>query len=146
MINFINFGKFKNKNYKTNYLEYINNISRYFKVNIVEFKIEADEPWFFEKIKDKILKKLEASYNLVFSEHGKNINSVEFSQLINNNLYQNINIIVGSSWGLPDFINNISNFKLAVTSITMPHELVRIIAAEQVYRAFTIINGEKYNK
>ncbi len=141
---FINFGKFKSLDYLNLYNEYLNRISRYTKVEEKNIKINEDTPMYFNKIKDKIIKELKNSFNIIFTEKGKIINSLEFSEKINKN--NKNNIIVGTSWGVPEYIYEYANLQIAVGKITMPHELVKVISAEQVYRAYTIINHEKYNK
>jgi 23S rRNA (pseudouridine1915-N3)-methyltransferase len=145
MIRFIHLGKFKNKHYKNLFLAYLSNINKYTKAEEIEVKVLEDSPWYFDKNKDKILKYLDFNFNIVFTEHGTIINSLQFSNIVSKNINK-LNIIVGTSWGVPDFILAKADFKIALARLTMPHELVRLIAAEQVYRAFTIINGEKYNK
>lgn len=145
MIKFVNFGKFKSEESLILYNEYLKRISRYTNVEEVNFKILKDEPAYFEKIKDKIIDAIKVGFNIVFSEYGEIIDSIKFSEYINKNIYK-CNIIVGTSWGVPAFIYEHANLKIAVGRLTMPHELVKIISAEQVYRSLTIINGEKYNK
>lgn len=143
MMKFINFGKFKSELYANLYSEYINRIARYTKVEEKNIKVPYDTPAYFDKIKDKITRELKNSFNIVFDPKGKLLSSLEFSDYVSKN---NCTFIVGTSWGVPTYIYEHANLQIALGRLTMPHELVKVICAEQVYRAYTIINGEKYNK
>lgn len=80
---------------------------------------------------------------------GKNISSVELSDLISNHhTYNNSNItfVIGGSDGLSIDVKNKSNYKLSFGKMTYPHQLMRMILLEQIYRAFMIANNKKYHK
>ena len=80
---------------------------------------------------------------------GKELSSVDFSEYINNHyLYNNKNLtfIIGSSDGLDIDIKNRSDYKLSFSKMTFPHQLMRVIFLEQLYRALSIINNKKYHK
>ena len=142
---FLHFGKFKSKEYSSIFEDYIDRIKHYTKVEVKEIKVERDEPEFFNKIKDKIETTLKGTTILAFSERGKLPNSVEFSNFIENGSGV-LSIVVGSSWGLPDFIESKANYLLSIGRLTLPHEAVRVLSAEQLYRACTIIRRENYHK
>lgn len=80
---------------------------------------------------------------------GKSFNSEEFAMQIQK--WQNRNITklyfcIGGPIGLdPEFVEQ-SDFILSLSSMTLPHDLVRVVFLEQLYRAFTILKGEKYHK
>ena len=142
---FINFGKFRSRDYDAIFKEYVQRLERYTKVEIKEIKIDRDEPAFFDKAKDKILAAIDASYVLVFTEYGKSFSSMEFSDFIKAGTGV-LSVVVGSSWGVPEFVTKKANMQLSFGKMTMPHEAVRAIVAEQLYRANTIIRGESYHK
>ena len=80
---------------------------------------------------------------------GKELTSIEFSEYINNHyLYNNKNLtfVIGSSDGLDEDIKKRSDYKLSFSKMTFPHQLMRVIFLEQLYRALSIINNKKYHK
>ena len=75
--------------------------------------------------------------------------SVEFSNFISNHYTYNnkvMTFIIGSSDGMSDEVKERSNYKLSFSKMTFPHQLMRVIFLEQLYRAFAIINNTKYHK
>ena len=77
------------------------------------------------------------------------IDSIELSKKIDELFtYGNTNItfVIGGSWGLSDKVKSRSNYKLSFSKFTFPHQLMRLILMEQIYRAFTIINHKEYHK
>ena len=142
---FIHFGKFKSKEYEALFNDYLKRLSRYTKVDVKELKVEKDEPAFFEKIKTKVLDALKGSFVMVLTERGKALTSKEFSDFINRGTGV-LSIVVGSSWGVPGYVQDMAGMSLGFGKLTMPHEAVRLLCAEQAYRAYTIIKGESYHK
>ena len=142
---FLHFGKFKSPEYSAVFQDYIERLKHYTKVELREIKVERDDPEFFNKIKDKIETALEGTTILAFSERGKQPNSLEFSNFIENGSGV-LSVVVGSSWGLPVYIEKKAQYLLSVGRLTLPHEAVRVLSSEQIYRAYTIIRGENYHK
>ena len=80
---------------------------------------------------------------------GKELSSIEFSEYINKHyLYNNkeLTFIIGSSDGLDEAVKARSDYKLSFSKMTFPHQLMRVIFLEQLYRALSIINNKKYHK
>ena len=77
------------------------------------------------------------------------ISSVELAEKIQNLLTYGktkIDFIIGGSWGLSDEVKKRSNYALSFSKFTFPHQLMRLVLIEQIYRAFTIINNKEYHK
>lgn len=142
---FIQFGKFKSKAYAELFDEYIARLKHYTKLEVRELKIERDEPEYFNKIREKIETIIKDTTILAFSERGKLSTSFEFSNFIESGSGV-LSVVVGTSWGLPDYVEKKASYVLALGRLTLPHEAVRVIACEQLYRACTIIKNENYHK
>ena len=98
-----------------------------------------------EKIKKSVPKD---SFKIALCIEGRELSSVEFARLISDfsNRTGKITFIIGSSHGLSDEVKRSADFKLSFSKMTFPHQLMRVILSESVYRAFTIIAGKKYHK
>jgi 23S rRNA (pseudouridine1915-N3)-methyltransferase len=98
---------------------------------------------------DNILKLLDASDVLiVLEEKGKQLTSEKLAELIQlyaNKSAKNLVFLVGGAYGIDQKIINRANFVWSLSQLVFPHQLVRLILAEQVYRACTIIRNEKYH-
>ena len=150
MINIITVGKIKEKYIIDGINEYLKRLIKYTKVNIIELSDDS-----FDKVKtlksesEKILSKLDLKSFIVTLEiDGKELNSIEFSELIDKTLtnYSDITFIIGGSYGLDDSIKKLSNYKLSFSKMTFPHQLFRLVFLEQLYRSFKILNNETYHK
>jgi len=157
-ITFITVGKLKEKHIKAAVDEYAKRLSKYAKFSIIEV---ADEPA-REKISnaegqiilreegERILKCIkESGYVIATAISGIQMGSVEFAEKLAKlsvDGYSHIYFIIGGSLGLcPDVIKK-ADFLLSFSKMTFPHQLMRVILAEQVYRAFRINSGEPYHK
>ena len=144
MIKIICVGKIKEKFYRDAIDEYMKRLSKYHKINIIEVmdsnkKTETTE----------ILKKIDnKDYIITMEIEGKELSSLELSNLIDKTFITNPNItfIIGGSDGLDDEIKKLSNYKLSFSKLTFPHQLFRVILLEQIYRSFKILNNETYHK
>lgn len=152
MIRIICVGKIKEKYFVDAINEYKKRIGKFSKLEIIELSDEAtnDSNIALLKEKEKILKILKTTdYNIALDINGEMIDSVEFSNKINNiftNHNSNITFIIGGSCGLANEIKNMCDYKLSFSKMTFPHQLFRVILLEQIYRAFKINNNEAYHK
>ena len=93
---------------------------------------------------------LKQSYNVVLAIEGKNISSEELSQkchdVFTNASVKYMNFIIGSSHGLDQRIKDMADLSLSFSKMTFPHQLMRLILVEQIYRALSIIKNTKYHK
>ena len=105
-----------------------------------------------------VLKKKEAAsimkfiqkedYLVALDENGRSLNSFQFAKLIQekaDNGIKTFSFVIGGAFGLDDSILQRANLKLSFSAFTFPHQLVRLLLAEQVYRACTIQRNEKYH-
>lgn len=151
-------GKIKEKFYRDAILEYSKRLSRYCKLEIIEVAdektIEAASDNEIAIVKQKegerILANLkEDAYKICLAIDGKNLDSVELSQKIDKlgiSGYSHIVFIIGGSLGLADEVLKKADYHLSFSKMTFPHQLMRVILLEQIYRSYRIINHEPYHK
>jgi 23S rRNA (pseudouridine1915-N3)-methyltransferase len=87
-------------------------------------------------------------YVVALDEKGKQLSSIKLAQFIQaraNESIKKIVFIIGGAFGLDDAVLKRANYKWSLSELTFPHQLVRLILAEQIYRACTIIKNEKYH-
>jgi len=90
----------------------------------------------------------EGDFIVLLDEKGKEFSTVEFSEWMKKRLMSSgsrILFVIGGPWGFSDEVYNIADLKISLSRMTFPHQLVRLIFVEQLYRAFTIIKGEPYH-
>ena len=157
-VTLIDVGKNKEKFFREAVDEYSKRLSKFCKLNIIEVEDEetpaSSSDSFDTQIKDKegerILKKIPSSaFVFTLEIDGKKYDSVSFSRKIENLCItgnSHICFIIGGSLGLSDSVKKISNERISFSDMTFPHQLMRVILLEQVYRAFKIINNEPYHK
>jgi 23S rRNA (pseudouridine1915-N3)-methyltransferase len=147
-------------NLKENYLieafnEYKKRLSKFCSFNLIELneckpkdKINDSEIKIIKDYEGKeIISKLKG-YIIGLYIKGKECTSEEFSALLKNTSLKSseITFVIGGSYGLSDEVEKYINYKLSFSSLTFPHQLMRVILMEQIYRAFTIINNMTYHK
>jgi len=150
MIKVICVGKIKEQFYKDAINEYLKRLSKYTKIEIIEVQDVAldNEKLILEKEAELIQKNInDKDYLIALDINGKEYNSIELSNKINNLFINNPNIcfIIGGSYGLSDKIKQKCSL-LSFSKLTFPHQLFRVILLEQIYRSFKIINNESYHK
>ena len=158
-IKIIAVGKIKEKFYKSAIEEYLKRMQAYNKIEIIEVNDEqapenlSDKE--IEQVKEKegkkILSKIEDSDYVVSLEIlGKQLDSVGFANFIENEMQEgfgrNLVFVIGGSNGLSKEVSQRSNHKLSFSKMTFPHQLMRVVLIEQIYRGFRIINGHPYHK
>lgn len=151
-------GKLKEKYLKQAIDEYSKRLSRYCKLNIVELNdektpdnaSEKDELIIKQKEGMRILSHIKDSmYVIALDIKGKMVTSEELADLINDlgvKGNSNIALVIGGSLGLDEEILHRANYKLSFSKMTFPHQLMRVILLEQIYRAYRINSGEPYHK
>ena len=157
-INIVCVGKIKEKYLKLGIDEFKKRLSKYCKLEIIELEDEkapenlSDKEMLMIKEKEgkKILSKIkDNSYVIALAIDGKNLSSEELAETINKlgvRGISNITFVIGGSLGLSDEVLSRADYKLSFSKMTFPHQLMRLILLEQVYRAYSINNGEPYHK
>ena len=150
-------GKIKEKYFTDAIKEYTKRLSRFAKTEIIEVPDEKipdnasakEEEMIKEKEGRLILSKIrEASYIIALCIEGKGMASEELAKKIEDISMQHSHIvfIIGGSLGLSDEVKQKAHLKLSFGKMTLPHQLMRVVLCEQVYRAFKINNNESYHK
>jgi len=149
-INLICVGNLKEKFSKDEQEEYLKRLSAFCKLNVVEIKEQnqfENQEIILQKEGEDILKKLKG-YSVLCDIESKQLSSVELAEKIKNLSMQSstINFVVGGSYGVSKAVKDACQEKISFSKMTFPHNLFRIMLLEQIYRAFTIINGKSYHK
>ena len=157
-ITLITVGKIKEKYFTDAIAEYAKRLSRYCKLEIAEVAdektpdgaSEALENQIKEKEGERILAKVpDGAYVIALAIEGKQLNSEELAEKMekwNVNGVSHLVFIIGGSLGLTSKVLNRADFKLSFSKMTFPHQLMRVILLEQIYRSFRIRNNEPYHK
>ncbi|NME19957.1 23S rRNA (pseudouridine(1915)-N(3))-methyltransferase RlmH [Lactobacillus johnsonii] len=151
-------GKLKEKYFKDGIAEYVKRMSRFAKVKIVQVPDEkAPEklsPAEMEQVKEiegkRILDKIkEKEYVYVTAIKGKERTSEAFAKELSNLTtygHSDITFVIGGSLGTSDAVNKRADDLISFGKFTMPHQLMRLVLIEQIYRAFMINSGSPYHK
>lgn len=151
-------GKVKEVFYREAVAEYSKRLSRYCKLEIVEVNDEKTPDGISalaaEQIREKesgrILDKIrDGAFVCTLEIGGKKFSSEGFSEWMEKqgvNGVSHIVFVIGGSLGLHESVRKRSNLALSFSDMTFPHQLMRVILAEQIYRAFCIMNGTPYHK
>lgn len=150
-------GKIKEKYFTDAINEYSKRLSRYVKLNIAEVTDEkAPESMSeaqAEQVKEiegeRLLKVIDDSFVVALAINGKKMTSEAFSDFISNNMVKGIShitFVIGGSLGLSDKILERADYKLSFSDMTFPHQLMRVVLLEQIYRAYKIMKNEPYHK
>ncbi len=157
-ITVITVGKIKEKYLKDAIAEYSKRLSKYCKLEIVEVADEKTPDNASEVVEDairakeaeRILKHVkDDAFVITLEINGKQLSSEELADKIEKLGVQgtsHIIFIIGGSIGLGQEVLQKSNYALSFSKMTFPHQLMRVILLEQIYRSYRIINGEPYHK
>ena len=157
-ITVITVGKIKEKYLKDAIAEYSKRLSKYCKLEIIEVADEKTPDNASEVVEDSIRSKeaerilkyvKDDAYVITLEIRGKQLSSEELADKIDKLGIQgtsHIIFIIGGSIGLGKEVLNKSNYALSFSKMTFPHQLMRVILLEQVYRSYRIISNEPYHK
>ena len=151
-------GKIKEAFFRDAIAEYSKRLSRYCKLNVIEVDDEKTPDECSRAEKDRILKKEadrimsripDGSYVITLEIGGKSLSSEELASRVSElcvNGISHVVFVIGGSLGLHADVTTIAGEHLSFSRMTFPHQLMRVILLEQVYRSFRIINHEPYHK
>lgn len=151
-------GKIKEKYFADAVAEYSKRLSRYCKLEIIEVAdektpdeaSEMEERQIKEREGSRLLKYLkEDSYLIALAIEGKSLSSVEladYTEKLRVRGVSHITFLIGGSLGLDQEVLKKADYLLSFSKMTFPHQLMRVILLEQIYRSFRIQKGEPYHK
>ncbi|MCH5329346.1 MAG: 23S rRNA (pseudouridine(1915)-N(3))-methyltransferase RlmH [Alistipes sp.] len=90
----------------------------------------------------------ESDYVILLDERGEELRSVQFADMMRKRMNSGIKrlvFVIGGPYGFSDEVYARADYKLSLSKMTFPHQFVRAVFAEQLYRAFTILNNEPYH-
>ena len=150
-------GKIKERFFKDAISEYSKRLSKYVTLNIIEVSDEKTPESLSEAqrriVKDKegerILNAVRANFIIALDLKGEKFSSESFAEFLRKSMVSGINgvsFVIGGSLGLSDSVIKRADLRLSFSDMTFPHQLMRVILLEQIYRAHRIINNEPYHK
>ncbi|HGR3584419.1 TPA: 23S rRNA (pseudouridine(1915)-N(3))-methyltransferase RlmH [Streptococcus pneumoniae] len=157
-IKVVTVGKLKEKYLKDGIAEYLKRISRFAKFEMIELSDEKTPDKASESENQKILeiegqrilsKIADRDFVIVLAIEGKTFFSEEFSKQLEETSikgFSTLTFIIGGSLGLSSSVKNRANLSVSFGRLTLPHQLMRLVLVEQIYRAFTIQQGFPYHK
>ncbi|HET0790454.1 TPA: 23S rRNA (pseudouridine(1915)-N(3))-methyltransferase RlmH [Streptococcus pneumoniae] len=157
-IKVVTVGKLKEKYLKDGIAEYSKRISRFAKFEMIELSDEKTPDKASESENQKILeiegqrilsKIADRDFVIVLAIEGKTFFSEELSKQLEETSikgFSTLTFIIGGSLGLSSSVKNRANLFVSFGRLTLPHQLMRLVLVEQIYRAFTIQQGFPYHK
>lgn len=151
-------GKIKEKFYRDAVSEYLKRLSKYASTSVVEVADEKTKENLSDVERDKILetegerilqKIPESAYVITLDILGKKLDSVGFSNHIKTQMNcgnSHFVFVIGGSLGLCEAVKKRGDYALSFSDMTFPHQLMRVILLEQIYRGFRIMRNEPYHK
>lgn len=157
-ITLLTVGKIKEKYLEAAIAEYTKRLGRYCRLEIIQVAdektpdkaSEALEAQIREKEGERILACMkEGAYVVALAIDGKQLSSEELAVLVERlgvRGESHIQFVIGGSLGLSEAVLKRADYRLSFSRMTFPHQLMRVILLEQIYRSYRIINGEPYHK
>jgi len=141
---FISVGKKNDSDIEVAVVDYTKRIKRYFPV---EWKLIQNSG--VEKEGELILKTLnDGDFVVILDDKGKELNTIELSEFIEKRMSasdKRIVFVIGGAYGFSENVYERANFKWSLSKLTFPHQLVRLILTEALYRAISVIKKEPYH-
>lgn len=140
-------GKIKETYFKDGIAEYIKRLGKYCDVTVTELPDEKDDGRAAEEESKALLSRMNG-FTILTDLRGKQPTSEEFSALVQSAYLRTskVQVIIGGSRGVTDEVRARADATVSFGRMTFPHRLMRLIVAEQLYRAFAIEEGSAYHK
>jgi 23S rRNA (pseudouridine1915-N3)-methyltransferase len=153
-LRFVWVGKTKRAPIKQLIQEYVERVSRFTQVEIVELRdrddVGGDARKIIEKEGEDILSRTAAdTFVVALDERGRELDSLKLAEFVEKHRVsgtRQITFVIGGHNGLSESVRKRANLVLALSRMTLTHELARVLLIEQVYRAFAIIHDLPYQK
>jgi len=157
-IKIVTVGKLKEKYLKDGITEYSKRLSRFANLEMIELADEktpdrasdSENQKILELEGTRILSKIgDRDFVIVLAIEGKTLSSEEFSKQLEQapiNGFSTLTFVIGGSLGLSPQVKKHANLSISFGRLTLPHQLMRLVLVEQIYRAFTIQQGSPYHK
>lgn len=153
-VNLICVGKVKEKYIKSGIAEFEKRLSSYIKFKVIELKEDGNDNDRESSINKESLAIMEElnkkkAYNILLDIDGKDFSSEEMAEKIEELSVKgnsSFNFVIGGSYGVSDELKKFVDLRLTFSKMTFPHQLMRLIFIEQLYRWFSILKNTKYHK
>lgn len=157
-ITLVTVGKIKEKFYTDAVAEYVKRLSRYCRLEIIQVPdektpdraSEAEERQIKEKEGRRILDQIkDGAYVIALAIDGEMLSSEELAKKLDKlgvSGQSQIVMVIGGSLGLSEEVLRRADYRLSFSKMTFPHQLMRVVLLEQIYRSYRIICGEPYHK
>lgn len=150
MIKILCVGSLKERFYVQAVNEYVKRLKKYTKLQIIELDDESigTTEQIINKESKKILEHIkEEDFTILLDLKGITVDSLEFAERLRKLSwqYKNIVFIIGGSYGVTEEVRENVKVVMAFSKLTFPHQLIRLFLSEQIFRAFKIMNNEKYH-
>ncbi|MGB0881626.1 MAG: 23S rRNA (pseudouridine(1915)-N(3))-methyltransferase RlmH [Vicingaceae bacterium] len=152
-IKLVSIGKTDESYVKEGITKYVARLKHYTSFEIIEIPdVKMGKKQNISKQKElegkEILKHTsKSSFLILLDENGREFNSLNYAQFIQKRMNAGLDLIfvIGGPFGFSDEVYKASNQKIALSQMTFSHQMVRLFFVEQLYRAFSILKGEKYH-
>lgn len=146
-------GKLGNSHFKAAATEYVKRIGRYMPIGTVEVADERIAKRSEDEVRrvedERVMGAIPASSHVILADRrGRPLSSEQFARMLGQLLVSgrsNLTFIVGGTLGVGEKVRARADETVSFSQMTLAHQLARVVLLEQLYRAFTIIKGEKYH-
>jgi 23S rRNA (pseudouridine1915-N3)-methyltransferase len=146
-------GKPRDRHLAAAISEYETRAARYWPLEVIEVREASGRSVQATDVRaregERLLERVPVTARLVAcDEHGDRLTSAQFATLVGDarDRAQDLALVIGGAFGLSDDVHGRADRTLQLAPWTLPHELARLVLAEQIYRAGTIVRGEPYHK